>query len=115
MSLTNGELRAKPRYSDAYITNATAVQSGETLRWGTSTMYAVIAAPVYSVVRRFPADEFGVLAAYGQPDMWSLCPSSAFRGQTNVYFNLTLDNSGGLSPDVTFSECYKVLLNLIPL
>ncbi|PPQ80135.1 hypothetical protein CVT25_001434 [Psilocybe cyanescens] len=96
-----------------WITNATAVTSGGTLGWVTTTLYAHAAPEIYSVVR-LPAYEYPLLAANGFHNLWSLCPFSGNRPQTNIVFNVTANIPPppylGFDP----SLCYDVVVTVIP-
>jgi len=113
LELVNNSLRAFERTGTVSITNATSVTSGGTLNWETSTYYSSPAAQNYAAVWN-SGDEFAVLAAYEITDLWSLCPFSGFRGQTNVVFNVSADVPPppylGFDP----ADCYPVMLNIIP-
>lgn len=111
ISLTGGSLKAY-RSSGVTITNATAIQSGGELEWVTSSFYGSNPGTSYSAVTT-QSGKYAVLAAFGNTDLWSLCPSRAFRGQNNVVYNV----SSVASPYASYvpSDCYKVTLNIVPL
>ncbi|KAF9459256.1 hypothetical protein BDZ94DRAFT_1051458 [Collybia nuda] len=111
--LVDGSLRAFMK-SGEWITNATETSSGGTLGWVTSRIYGGPATKIYSV-SRVPAEKFPLLAVHGITNLWSLCPFSGFRGQTNVVFNVSADVPPppflGFDP----ADCYAVKLNIVPL
>ncbi|KAH9476120.1 hypothetical protein JR316_0011691 [Psilocybe cubensis] len=113
LGLVDNGLRA---YSSTgrWITNATAVTSGGTLGWISTTIYAHPAPQIYSVVR-LPGYEYPLLAANGFHNLWSLCPFSGNRPQTNIVFNVTADVPPppylGFDP----SLCYDVVITMIPI
>ncbi|KAK0450326.1 uncharacterized protein EV420DRAFT_1621954 [Desarmillaria tabescens] len=109
--LTGGSLKAY-RSSGVSITNATAVQSGGELQWITSSYYSATPGTSYSAVTT-QSGKYAVLAVFGNTDLWSLCPSHAFRGQNNVVYNVSTVASPYASYDP--SDCYKVTLNIVPL
>ncbi|KAG7439795.1 uncharacterized protein BT62DRAFT_688057 [Guyanagaster necrorhizus] len=111
ISLNGGSLKAY-RSSGISITNATTVQSGGELEWATSSFYSATPGTSYSAVTP-PSGKYAVLAVFGNVDMWSLCPSRAFRGQNNVIYNV----STVASPYASYipSDCCKVTLNIVPL
>ncbi|KAK0199967.1 hypothetical protein DFS33DRAFT_1388264 [Desarmillaria ectypa] len=111
ISLTRGSLKAYLS-SGVTITNATAVESGEELMWATSNFYSATLGTRYSAVTT-QSGQYAILAVFGNTDLWSLCPSRAFRGQNNVVYNV----STVASPYASYvpSDCYKVTLNIVPL
>ena len=69
------------------MTNATRPRGGSPLGWVTSALYSRPAATGFSV-RHTPALQFPALAMDGRDDLWSLCPFKAFRGQTNIIYDV---------------------------
>ncbi|KAF8879275.1 hypothetical protein BD779DRAFT_1628167 [Infundibulicybe gibba] len=111
LRLANGTLRAFS--NGGWDTNATAPSSGGgTLGWVTSTIYTQPAVQIYSAVAA-PADRFPRLAVYGNPGLWSLCPFTGPRAQTNVVFNM----SGNIPPSATKgfdpAACYTVDIYIV--
>lgn len=111
--LINGSLRVYDS-SQHWLTNATEVLSGDTLNWITSGLYTSPASQVYAAMAT-PASQFPLLSAHGFFALWSLCPFSGFRGQTNVVFNVSANVVSpppylGYNP----SDCYGVTINMIP-
>lgn len=108
LGLVNGSLRAYAA-DGWWRTNATAVQSGGTLGWVTSTVYSTTAPRVYSAVKSTLATEpYSLLAADGFYNLWSLCPFPS-SGQTNVVFNVS-----ETSQSYDAKECYPVRINIVP-
>ncbi|TFK36216.1 hypothetical protein BDQ12DRAFT_253709 [Crucibulum laeve] len=112
LALVDGSLRAYGSYGD-WITNATAVKSGGTMGWVTTTRYAQSASQDYSVIT-LATSSLPALAAHGLSDQWSLCPFSGFRGQTNVVFNVSANIPAPPYLGYDPASCYGVTINIIP-
>ncbi|KAF8638633.1 hypothetical protein AX17_002058 [Amanita inopinata Kibby_2008] len=112
LGLVDGSLRAY-RASGFWMTNATAVHSGGSFGWVSSTFYSRPATRDFTVVRA-PAYQYPVLAVNGREDLWSLCPFRGFRGQTEVLFNVSAD---GMMPHTILGfdpeECYETRIHVI--
>jgi hypothetical protein len=97
-----------------WITNATDAYSGGPLSWVTSRMPSrspPLRNSSFSVVS-LSERSFLLLSAHGHADLWSLCPSYAFRGQNRVVYNV----SGTASPDQVGydpKDCYQVFLHVV--
>lgn len=55
-----------------------------------------------------------VLAANEITHLWSLCPFSGSRGQTNVIFNVSADIPPSEYLGFDPADCYPVMLNMVP-
>ncbi|KAJ6481189.1 hypothetical protein DFH09DRAFT_1393583 [Mycena vulgaris] len=112
LSLSNGSIRAY-RASGAWLTNATAVASGDLLSWYTSPLFDRDAARIYTAVQSPGTGPFHALAAYGVDDQWSLCPLNDTLGQTSVVFNISAD-MGVANLRFDPRQCWKVRILLMP-
>ncbi|KDR79329.1 hypothetical protein GALMADRAFT_243321 [Galerina marginata CBS 339.88] len=113
LGLVNKSLRAYTT-SGAWRTNATEITSGGTLGWVTTTLYTHAAPEIYSAVK-LPAYEYSLLAVHGFHDLWSLCPFPGTYPQTNVVFNASAANPPPPSLGFDPEECYKVVINIVPI
>jgi hypothetical protein len=113
LGLVNRALRAFDKLGD-WRTNVTIVRSGEKLVWSRSIMYPNPEdnSRVYSAIKN-PSDD-AVLGAYNISSLWSLCPDTRFRGQTQLVFNVSAVTPPPLYLPFDPYLCYDVKVNLVP-
>ncbi|KAF8885374.1 hypothetical protein CPB84DRAFT_1750169 [Gymnopilus junonius] len=115
IGLVDGTLRAYGG-DGSWSTNATDVTSGNTgntLEWITTTIYAQPAPKIFSAIR-LPAYERPVLAAHGFHNLWSLCPFPGPLPQTNIIFNVSADiQSPPPFPLFDPAGCYGVVVTIL--
>ncbi|KAL1745224.1 hypothetical protein HDZ31DRAFT_63320 [Schizophyllum fasciatum] len=111
LGLVNGALRAYGK-DGRWITNASAISTGSEMGWVTSSLGGGVETDQYTALHATRFHRFASLAVHGQDALWSLCPSTQFRGKNEVVFNVS---STYQYYPFAVEDCYKVTLQVLPL
>ncbi|KAL1755007.1 hypothetical protein FB107DRAFT_275254 [Schizophyllum commune] len=118
LALVNGQLRAYDRYGNWHI-NATALSSGNEMSW-LSTTLGGSESNQFTALHATRHHRYASLAVHatdspswhGTDALWSLCPSTQFRGKNEVVYNVS---STYQYYPFNVTDCYKVTLQIVPL
>ncbi|KAI5885544.1 uncharacterized protein SCHCODRAFT_01176499 [Schizophyllum commune H4-8] len=111
-------LRAYDRYGN-WHTNATALSSGNEMGW-LSTTLGGSESDQFTALHATRHHRYASLAVrasdspsrHGTDALWSLCPSTQFRGKNEVVYNVSATYQ---YYPFNVSDCYKVTLQIVPL
>ncbi|KAI5833974.1 hypothetical protein K523DRAFT_331463 [Schizophyllum commune Tattone D] len=118
LGLVNGQLRAYDRYGN-WHTNATALSSGNEMGWLSTTLggsesnqFAVFHATRHHRYASLAVHASDAPSSPYTDSLWSLCPSTQFRGKNEVVYNVSATYQ---YYPFNVSDCYKVTLQVVPL